>query len=159
MCSEACSRSFRISGCTRCSNEQNKTTTTDLDVTNDENGSNSGSSEDSHENKSNSGSSEDSELPTTIHHETETEEDSTTDTTSEEDKTTDEDETTVENTTPEETTTESTTSTTTTTTHPTTTTKSTTTATTTPDWSQLCEALCRNGDGGSFCNCDIPPFF
>lgn len=31
--------------------------------------------------------------------------------------------------------------------------------TTTPDWNQLCAALCKTGDGGSLCNCDLSPFF
>lgn len=30
--------------------------------------------------------------------------------------------------------------------------------TTTPDWNKLCSQLCRNGQGGVFCNCDLPPF-
>ncbi|XP_036338156.1 uncharacterized protein LOC118748002 [Rhagoletis pomonella] len=31
--------------------------------------------------------------------------------------------------------------------------------TTTPDWKELCVALCKTGDGGSLCNCDLAPFF
>ena len=31
-------------------------------------------------------------------------------------------------------------------------------ATTTPDWNQLCASLCKTGDGGSLCNCDLSPF-
>ncbi|XP_053957278.1 uncharacterized protein LOC128862581 [Anastrepha ludens] len=30
--------------------------------------------------------------------------------------------------------------------------------TTTPDWTKLCAALCKTGDGGSLCNCDLVPF-
>lgn len=45
----------------------------------------------------------------------------------------------------------------------TTTTKTTPTTTTTviptPDWKELCQELCRVGDGGKLCNCDLPPFF
>lgn len=29
----------------------------------------------------------------------------------------------------------------------------------TPDWNQLCASLCKTGDGGSLCNCDLSPFF
>lgn len=61
---------------------------------------------------------------------------------------------------PEETTTEeittTTTTTTTTTAIPTTTTQPTTT---TPDWNELCQTLCKIGEGGALCTCDLPPFF
>ncbi|XP_073843151.1 uncharacterized protein [Musca autumnalis] len=30
---------------------------------------------------------------------------------------------------------------------------------TTPNWNELCAALCKTGDGGSLCNCDLSPFF
>ncbi|XP_014088792.3 uncharacterized protein [Bactrocera oleae] len=30
---------------------------------------------------------------------------------------------------------------------------------TTPDWKELCAALCKTGDGGALCNCDLAPFF
>ncbi|XP_037933175.1 uncharacterized protein LOC119667903 [Teleopsis dalmanni] len=30
---------------------------------------------------------------------------------------------------------------------------------TTPDWNELCVSLCKTGDGGSLCNCDLSPFF
>lgn len=30
---------------------------------------------------------------------------------------------------------------------------------TTPDWKELCASLCKTGDGGSLCNCDLAPFF
>ncbi|XP_022221784.1 uncharacterized protein LOC111073667 [Drosophila obscura] len=30
--------------------------------------------------------------------------------------------------------------------------------TATPDWNELCKALCKTGDGGSLCNCDLSPF-
>ncbi|XP_001353655.3 uncharacterized protein [Drosophila pseudoobscura] len=33
------------------------------------------------------------------------------------------------------------------------------TTTATPDWNELCKALCKTGDGGSLCNCDLSPFF
>lgn len=53
--------------------------------------------------------------------------------------------------------------TTTTTAAPSTTTTMTTTTTqkttTTPDWKELCQNLCRIGEGGALCNCDLPPFF
>lgn len=29
----------------------------------------------------------------------------------------------------------------------------------TPDWDEVCKALCKTGDGGSLCNCDLSPFF
>lgn len=29
---------------------------------------------------------------------------------------------------------------------------------TTPDWNELCVSLCKTGDGGSLCNCDLSPF-
>lgn len=32
-------------------------------------------------------------------------------------------------------------------------------AETTPNWSELCDSLCKTGDGGALCDCDIPPFF
>lgn len=35
---------------------------------------------------------------------------------------------------------------------------STPTIKSTPNWTELCEKLCRQGDGGALCNCDIPPF-
>ncbi|XP_068150061.1 uncharacterized protein [Drosophila tropicalis] len=28
----------------------------------------------------------------------------------------------------------------------------------TPDWNELCKVLCKTGDGGSLCNCDLSPF-
>ncbi|SPP84963.1 uncharacterized protein LOC117587096 [Drosophila guanche] len=31
--------------------------------------------------------------------------------------------------------------------------------TATPDWNELCKSLCKTGDGGSLCNCDLSPFF
>ncbi|XP_061398922.1 uncharacterized protein LOC133334624 [Musca vetustissima] len=34
----------------------------------------------------------------------------------------------------------------------------TTTTVTTPNWNELCAALCKTGDGGSLCNCDLSPF-
>lgn len=57
-----------------------------------------------------------------------------------------------------------TTTTTTTTAEPSTITTTTTTTTTqktttTPDWNELCQNLCRIGEGGALCNCDLPPFF
>lgn len=30
---------------------------------------------------------------------------------------------------------------------------------TTPDWNRLCGQLCRQGQGGILCNCDLAPFF
>jgi hypothetical protein len=33
-----------------------------------------------------------------------------------------------------------------------------TTETTTPDWNRLCGMLCRQGNGGILCNCDLAPF-
>lgn len=30
---------------------------------------------------------------------------------------------------------------------------------TTPDWNLLCGQLCRQGQGGILCNCDLAPFF
>lgn len=27
----------------------------------------------------------------------------------------------------------------------------------TPDWSVLCIELCKKGEGGALCNCDLPP--
>lgn len=35
----------------------------------------------------------------------------------------------------------------------------TATDTTTPDWNRLCGQLCRQGQGGILCNCDLAPFF
>ncbi|XP_055315804.1 uncharacterized protein LOC129575783 [Sitodiplosis mosellana] len=32
-----------------------------------------------------------------------------------------------------------------------------TTIATTPDWSVLCIDLCKKGEGGALCNCDLPP--
>lgn len=29
---------------------------------------------------------------------------------------------------------------------------------TTPDWNRLCATLCRQGNGGILCNCDLAPF-
>ncbi|XP_034111563.1 uncharacterized protein LOC117572667 [Drosophila albomicans] len=29
----------------------------------------------------------------------------------------------------------------------------------TPDWDEVCKTLCKTGDGGSLCNCDLSPFF
>lgn len=31
------------------------------------------------------------------------------------------------------------------------------TSSTTPDWDKLCISLCKKGDGGVLCNCDLPP--
>ncbi|XP_058066158.1 uncharacterized protein LOC131215778 [Anopheles bellator] len=31
--------------------------------------------------------------------------------------------------------------------------------TTTPNWDELCTQFCKMGDGGTLCNCDLPPFF
>jgi hypothetical protein len=31
--------------------------------------------------------------------------------------------------------------------------------TTAPDWDKLCVDLCKVGEGGNLCNCDLPPFF
>ncbi|XP_050072833.1 uncharacterized protein LOC126560925 [Anopheles maculipalpis] len=31
--------------------------------------------------------------------------------------------------------------------------------TTTPNWDELCSMFCKMGDGGTLCNCDLPPFF
>ncbi|KAH8297661.1 hypothetical protein KR054_004893 [Drosophila jambulina] len=28
-----------------------------------------------------------------------------------------------------------------------------------PDWNEVCKVLCKTGDGGSLCNCDLSPFF
>ncbi|EDV97680.1 uncharacterized protein LOC6556452 [Drosophila grimshawi] len=28
----------------------------------------------------------------------------------------------------------------------------------TPDWDEMCKTLCKTGDGGSLCNCDLSPF-
>lgn len=39
-----------------------------------------------------------------------------------------------------------------------TTTKTPTTIPTTPNWKELCQSLCRIGEGGSLCNCDLLPF-
>lgn len=36
--------------------------------------------------------------------------------------------------------------------------QATTSATTTPDWNRLCIQLCRQGNGGLLCNCDLAPF-
>ncbi|XP_037908962.1 uncharacterized protein LOC119650352 [Hermetia illucens] len=33
------------------------------------------------------------------------------------------------------------------------------TPSTTPDWNEYCLTLCKIGEGGSLCNCDLPPFF
>lgn len=30
--------------------------------------------------------------------------------------------------------------------------------TTTPNWDELCTLWCRMGEGGTLCNCDLPPF-
>ena len=35
----------------------------------------------------------------------------------------------------------------------------TATEATTPDWNLLCGQLCRQGQGGILCNCDLAPFF
>lgn len=35
---------------------------------------------------------------------------------------------------------------------------STTDAPVTPDWTRLCSQLCRQGNGGILCNCDLAPF-
>jgi len=141
LCSDSCRfRYYHLSGCTACTFERKDA----LHVID--------SSSEEHREYSLSSEAERSPEDLT------TENDSITD----EESTTEEDTTTEGDTTTEDTTTEitTTTSTTTTTTHPpTTTTKSTTQAPTTPDWPTLCEALCRNGEGGSLCNCDIPPFF
>lgn len=38
--------------------------------------------------------------------------------------------------------------------------RSTTDSTTpAPDWNEVCKVLCKTGDGGSLCNCDLSPFF
>ena len=37
--------------------------------------------------------------------------------------------------------------------------KTTAAAATTPDWTGICQNLCRTGEGGALCNCDLPPFF
>lgn len=34
----------------------------------------------------------------------------------------------------------------------------TTTESSTPDWNRICVQLCRNGNGGILCRCDLPPF-
>ncbi|XP_017009657.2 uncharacterized protein [Drosophila takahashii] len=34
-----------------------------------------------------------------------------------------------------------------------------TTTTAAPDWDEVCKVLCKTGDGGSLCNCDLSPFF
>jgi len=34
-----------------------------------------------------------------------------------------------------------------------------TTTTVAPDWDEVCKVLCKTGDGGSLCNCDLSPFF
>lgn len=31
------------------------------------------------------------------------------------------------------------------------------TTSTTPNWDELCITLCKKGDGGVLCNCDLPP--
>lgn len=135
LCSETCKWDLiRLRGCASCSID----TTTDSEITNDDRSNPDTSEYEPDQSKS----SNDKE-----------------DTTSEEEATTDEEPTTEEDTTTDESTTEEPTTTPSTTQPTTTTTRSTTPATTTPDWSQLCEALCRNGEGGSLCNCDIPPFF
>jgi hypothetical protein len=28
-----------------------------------------------------------------------------------------------------------------------------------PDWDKVCIDLCKIGEGGTLCNCDLPPFF
>ncbi|KAH8379808.1 hypothetical protein KR009_007349, partial [Drosophila setifemur] len=33
------------------------------------------------------------------------------------------------------------------------------TTTASPDWDEVCKVLCKTGDGGSLCNCDLSPFF
>ncbi|KAH8239332.1 hypothetical protein KR032_003333 [Drosophila birchii] len=33
------------------------------------------------------------------------------------------------------------------------------TTTAAPDWNEVCKVLCKTGDGGSLCNCDLSPFF
>ncbi|KAH8350063.1 hypothetical protein KR084_012381, partial [Drosophila pseudotakahashii] len=38
-------------------------------------------------------------------------------------------------------------------------TDTTTTTTAAPDWDEVCKVLCKTGDGGSLCNCDLSPFF
>lgn len=30
--------------------------------------------------------------------------------------------------------------------------------TTTPNWEDLCMVWCKMGEGGTVCNCDLPPF-
>lgn len=135
LCSAKCShRSFNMTGCSPCSlhpptKDYEQTTTVD--------------------GEGNSDYSE-SEQSTTVEA-VPTDDDGST--SEEGDTTTDADET------EEDTTIEETTTTTTTTQATTTTTRTTTLATTTPNWESMCEALCRNGEGGSLCNCDIPPFF
>lgn len=34
---------------------------------------------------------------------------------------------------------------------------STSTTTSEPDWSAVCMDLCKKGEGGALCNCDLPP--
>ena len=31
------------------------------------------------------------------------------------------------------------------------------TTSTTPNWDEVCITLCKQGDGGVLCNCDLPP--
>ncbi|GAB0090269.1 hypothetical protein DMENIID0001_049820 [Sergentomyia squamirostris] len=62
-------------------------------------------------------------------------------------------------TTTESTTTPATTKSTTKSTTTTTKTTKTPTTSTTPNWAELCSALCQIGEGGVLCNCDLPPFF
>lgn len=37
--------------------------------------------------------------------------------------------------------------------------QSSTTDGTTPNWDEVCVSLCKIGEGGALCNCDLPPFF
>lgn len=141
LCSEACKWRFHLKGCSSCSIAADDTTT-DSEIINKDSRSDSDSSESNSSNDNENTSEEDR-----------SEQDRSEEDTSEEDSS--EEETTTDESTTEEATTEATTPTTT---QPTTT-RTTTPATTTPDWVQLCETLCRNGEGGSLCNCDIPPFF
>ncbi|KAG4073942.1 hypothetical protein HA402_014147 [Bradysia odoriphaga] len=163
LCSATCGWRTSLSGCSKCFREDVGTTDggdlpTTTDEITDEYGTTNTTGEEGTVTEEYSTDEEDT---TTDEYSTD-EEDTTTDeySTDEEDTTTDEYSTTDSN--EDDSTTEEATTTisTTTTTQPTTTTRTTTQATTTtPNWESMCEALCRNGEGGSLCNCDIPPFF
>ncbi|XP_037044196.1 A-agglutinin anchorage subunit [Bradysia coprophila] len=134
LCSATCSWKKSLSGCSKCFREDVSTTDGDDSPTTTD------------EITDEYGTTNTTDTEATVTEEYSTDEEDTTTDSNEDDSTTEEATTTIS---------------TTTTTQPTTTTRTTTqaTTTTTPNWESMCEALCRNGEGGSLCNCDIPPFF